>query len=427
MSRKLFAVALLSAMLLVACGSDKEKETEPGAASSEKATTSEAAGEAAAPETTGESAAQADNTIVAVVNGVEISQKLFDSQLSMTEASRLMFGSMEESGEENATDLALQLEVLASLISLELAGQEAAKLGYAPSVEDIDAAMAEIKSGFESPERFAEFLDLYGQTEADLRHQLAQGMALEAWQEKEVLPQITITEDEAKAFYEQNPALFEHEEQIRVSQLLVPVMPTNLETGEEASPEDIAAAREKVSAFVARLQNGESFENLVAEISQDPAVAPSQGDLGFLEREGVPPRFAEALAGLAVGEVSSLIESPMGFHLFKVTEVKPAGQSPFAEMQSDITSYLAEEKQSIMMNKKMLELYDNSKVEIKDPGLAEAFADLRAEEEKLASTGNEPIEEIVEETVAEPTADELAIENLASEAPAAATESELSQ
>ena len=70
------------------------------------------------------------------------------------------------------------------------------------------------------------------------------------------------------------------------------------------------------------MKNGEDFSKLATELSQDPGSAPKGGDLGFFDRRRMVQPFDSAAFSLKVGEFSSPVRTPYGWHIIKVTEIK---------------------------------------------------------------------------------------------------------
>jgi peptidyl-prolyl cis-trans isomerase D len=88
--------------------------------------------------------------------------------------------------------------------------------------------------------------------------------------------------------------------------------------------EPSAAQRDSVRATLdelrQRLQGGASFESLARQYSQDPGSAQAGGDLGFFSRGDLVQPFEDAVLALEPGEVSPVVETPMGLHLIRLEE-----------------------------------------------------------------------------------------------------------
>jgi peptidyl-prolyl cis-trans isomerase SurA len=104
----------------------------------------------------------------------------------------------------------------------------------------------------------------------------------------------------------------------------------------DALPADTLAVYEKIVKVRERLMNGESFEKLVAEFSEDPSskdqdatktrpmMKGNHGDLGYFSVFDMVYPFETAAYNTPVGQVSKIVRTDYGYHLIKVTDKKPA-------------------------------------------------------------------------------------------------------
>ncbi len=116
---------------------------------------------------------------------------------------------------------------------------------------------------------------------------------------------------------------------IRASHILV-----NL--GQHASPADTLAAWQRITRIRERIMNGESFDMVAREESDDPSARDQQatanrpampgngGDLGYFTVFDMVYPFETAAYQTPVGQVSQPVRSSFGYHLIKVTDRLPA-------------------------------------------------------------------------------------------------------
>lgn len=78
-------------------------------------------------------------------------------------------------------------------------------------------------------------------------------------------------------------------------------------------------AKQKMDALKERLDNGDKFEDLARQYSEDGS-ANNGGDLGWVNPGDTVPQFEEAMNGLALEETSEPIRSPFGWHIIQVLE-----------------------------------------------------------------------------------------------------------
>ena len=89
-----------------------------------------------------------------------------------------------------------------------------------------------------------------------------------------------------------------------------------IKTSEVVSEND---ARERLVKLKERLDNNADFAEL-ARLQSEDGSASRGGDLGWLSPGDTVPEFEKAMDALKVGQISSPVRSPFGFHLIQVIE-----------------------------------------------------------------------------------------------------------
>jgi peptidyl-prolyl cis-trans isomerase D len=152
-----------------------------------------------------------------------------------------------------------------------------------------------------------------------------------------IVPDIEIDEQAIQALYDEHAAKYVTPEERHARHILVSLLP-------DADEAATAAALKKAQGIVARLDAGESFEDLAKELSDDPGSAASGGDLGFFGRGMMTPEFEEAVFGLKIGERSQPVKSPFGFHIIELLDIKPEVATPLAEVRDELVDQLLSEE-----------------------------------------------------------------------------------
>lgn len=148
---------------------------------------------------------------------------------------------------------------------------------------------------------------------------------------------ITPSEDELKKAYQDNLAAYQTAQQVRASHILI------------ATPKDDAKAgpkaKAKAEALLAQLrkQPGQ-FAEIARKESQDPGSAVRGGDLGYFSAGMMVKPFEEAAFKLKPNEISGLVQSDFGYHIIKVTEIKPAQTRPLSEVKQSLLSDLKKQQ-----------------------------------------------------------------------------------
>lgn len=141
---------------------------------------------------------------------------------------------------------------------------------------------------------------------------------------------VPVGEQVLRDFYEESKDQYTVPEQRRASHILIKIPPEGDDTAQQA-------ARKKAEAVLKRLQQGESFEKVAKEVSEDSGSARQGGDLGFFGRGVMDPAFEKAAFSLkSVGELSEPILSKFGYHIIKLTGIQPAEIKPFENVRDDL-------------------------------------------------------------------------------------------
>ncbi len=96
----------------------------------------------------------------------------------------------------------------------------------------------------------------------------------------------------------------------------------------------LVETEEEAQEVIKRLEAGEDFGELAAELSIDPGSAAEGGDLGFVPRGRFVGPVDEAVFALPVGEISEPIQTQFGWHIIEVLERGERELSPVDYQQS---------------------------------------------------------------------------------------------
>lgn len=142
---------------------------------------------------------------------------------------------------------------------------------------------------------------------------------------KLIEPTIKITDEEMKAYLEQNKASFAQQEQVEASHILV---------------KDKATAEEVLK----KLNNGGDFAKLAKEYSTDTSNANNGGSLGYFTKGQMVKEFEDVAFKLKVNEISGPVKTEYGYHIIKVTGKKEAKEPTLEDNKAAIKEKLLTEK-----------------------------------------------------------------------------------
>lgn len=245
--------------------------------------------------------------------------------------------------------------VIDQLVSVELLYQAGFKLG----VPDLDKQVAEkitqIKAQFPDNAAFENKLKSDSLTQKELEEQIRKSIIISNLVDKEITSKITVSEADAKKFYDENIDKFKQGESIRASHILCKVDP-------EATANEKNKAKEKAEGLLKQIKAGKDFAEL-AKTNSDDSNKAQGGDLGFFGKGQMVPTFENAAFALKPGEVSNVVETQFGYHIIKVTEKKGAGVASFNEAKTWILERLKGMKIQKYGGEYVAQLKEKAKIE----------------------------------------------------------------
>lgn len=169
---------------------------------------------------------------------------------------------------------------------------------------------------------------------------------------------LKISDEEAKKFYDSNPAMFKQPERVHARHILV------------SGDEELAKVQSELKA-------GKSFDVVAKEYSRDPGSAANGGDLGEFPRGMMVPEFEKAAFELKnPGDVSEPVKTQFGWHIIKLEERIPESVMPFEQVKDRLTNELKDQKTQQILQDKAKELESKYKVErLTDKPKEEASSD----------------------------------------------------
>lgn len=341
---------------------------------------------------------------VAKVGDIKVTQQEF--QQVMREQQERMRGQLGDQFDPKLLDSPqMRQAVLDDLINRRLLALEAAKRRLAVGNDAVRQTIAGIQAfqidGQFSTERYEAVLRGQGMTPAGFEAQVRQDLTLQQLvgtvaqssivprvvgdhllalqtEQREVqelrlpvdayLAKVTLADDAAKKFYDENASRFELPEQARaefvvLSQDVLPVQVSDEEIKswydghkeryqqpEERRASHILIGIEKLGKDKAKARAEEvlkevqakpaAFAELARKYSDDPGSATQGGDLGFFSRGMMVKPFEDSVFALKDGGMSGVVESDFGFHIIKLTGIRAAREKPLADVRGEIEAEL---------------------------------------------------------------------------------------
>jgi peptidyl-prolyl cis-trans isomerase D len=144
---------------------------------------------------------------------------------------------------------------------------------------------------------------------------------------------INISDEELRRYYEDEIERYAVSEERSVRHILI-----------EPEGDDYVEAEAEAEAVVARLEAGEDFAAVAAEVSDDAGTRNLGGDLGYMARGVFPAPFEDALYAMQVGEIEGPIETEFGFHVIRLDDIRATDPQPFDAVRDQLRQELASDR-----------------------------------------------------------------------------------
>lgn len=151
-------------------------------------------------------------------------------------------------------------------------------------------------------------------------------------QRSDVAQTVSVSEEDLAEYYEFNKDRYEQDEQRQSRHIMILLN------------DDEVAAEAKANELLARINAGESFEDIAIESSEDTVTAAQGGDLGARTRSQMLPGLDSAVFSMSEGAVEGPIKSDFGFHLVRLDKILEPGPLPFEQVRAELTTELQEQQ-----------------------------------------------------------------------------------
>lgn len=245
-----------------------------------------------------------ENKVLAIVNGVEITERELEATIARFPRERQGY-LVTEKGRN---------QLLEEIISFELV------YNYAKD------------SGMEKDKQYIEQLE---RAKKEILTQTAIS---------KVVAEAKVSDKEVEDFYSANSEMFKEPEMVSAKHILV-------------------ETKEKAEEILNKINEGMSFEDAAKEFSSCPSNAQG-GSLGKFSRGQMVPEFEESAFSLEIGQLSNPVKTQFGYHLIKVEEKVESSAQPFDQVKDTIKNNLLQERQSFKYSQLNNDLRKKYNVEI---------------------------------------------------------------
>ncbi len=268
--------------------------------------------------------------VLAVVNDEVVTQREFDRIfVPIKEAYEANF-----QGEELQQRLdAARKGILDQLIDAKLVISLAKKKNVKVDEEEMNKRIGTIKGYYATEEEFLKALDDKGTNMSEFEKDVKDQMLAQELVNQEVASKITVTPAEVEDVYSKNKERLVAPLRVKLRSILV-------RKGEGV---DVAAAKKKADDILAEIKNGADFAAVATQKSEGP-YAPEGGDMGYVAPGQMIKEIDDIVFKMKPGEVSPVVDTAIGYHIFKVEERQEARPLELAEVEEFLRAQIYRKK-----------------------------------------------------------------------------------
>jgi parvulin-like peptidyl-prolyl isomerase len=306
--------------------------------------------------------------VIAKGNGFEIKQSELDEVVLGIKSAAAAHN--ETIPQEQMT--AIEAQMLIRLIQIQILLQKSTDADKAEGKSKASLQISNLLERAGSQETFDRQLKAVGMTPEELRNKVTQEATATATLTREL--GISVTDAEAKQYYDAHPADFEQPETVHIRHILL--FTINPATRAPLPADQMQAKRKQIDDLLKRAKAGEDFAALATQYSEDPGSKDKGGELPELPRDaqGLPPELLAAAFSLNTNQISDVVTMDLGYDIVKLLGKTPAQKVDYAKVGDKIKDYLVQQKTQKLAPAYLDNLKKTAGAEILDPDLKAAAA-----------------------------------------------------
>jgi foldase protein PrsA len=207
------------------------------------------------------------------------------------------------------------------IISDKIVAAEAKKQKITVSASVVNKEIDKLKAQYGGDDAFNQALESNNTTLTTVKNDLKNYLILKKLME----PDIKITDEEMKTYFNENKDSFATVDQVKASHILV---------ADEKTAKEIKQ----------KLDNGEDFAALAKKYSTDEGTKANGGELGYFAKGTMVTEFDNVAFSLPVNTISDPVKTEYGYHIIKVEAKKAAQAANYEDSKAQIKETLFDQK-----------------------------------------------------------------------------------
>lgn len=312
--------------------------------------------------------------IVTIVNEEVITRRELDRAVDTT------IKQLQQQGIKLPDIEAIESQVMDSLIVKHIQLQRAKEIGITVSDSELDETIQRIaeENNLSLP-AFYSALEQDGINFNKFRNDIRNEVIMVRLKEREVSSRVNVTEGEVDNFLQTQATSAIGNDEYSIAHILVRV-PENFDTLQ------IEKKRQQAESALAKLKEDTEFAQVAAEYS-DAEDALRGGVMDWRPVAQMGPRFAELLSAMQPGELTPIIQSPIGFHILKLLD-RRAQQVPVVIVDQTHVRHILIKVNELTSESDALQLIHQLKERIDNGASFEELAKLHSEDNSASSGGD---------------------------------------
>jgi peptidyl-prolyl cis-trans isomerase SurA len=232
----------------------------------------------------------------------------------------------------------VEKQALSDIIDERLVAIEAREMQIAVTDQEVDSAIQNMAAQNNMDlETFRSAVEAQGTSFAQYRVSMRGDLLKYKVMNVRVRGRVNISDEKAREFYNAQVRDVRRSAEFEGAHILVRVPA-------DARAIDVARLRKKAVALLKRIRDGEDFEQVAREASDDKVTAPFGGHLGHRMPGEIPNALDSVFLDMEPGEISGPVKSAAGFHILKLVSREETGVKPFSEVKNLIVGQLTQKE-----------------------------------------------------------------------------------
>ncbi len=248
---------------------------------------------------------------------------------------------------------------LKMIVFEELVYQEAERRKMTVPAAEMQRAETDFRKQFATPDEFNALLqsEFHGSQQL-LRKKIRRSLLIDALLKIEVENKSAVSPADVRAYYEKNPARFQHPESFTIQTISI-LPPANATAGQ------LKEGRERADQALRQAKATRTAEDfgLLAEKISDDDYRVMMGQHKPIPVSQLAPQVVKALIAMKPGDVSDVIQIEQAYTIVRLQQHTPTGEARFEDVKAELEKDLQKEKTNQLRAALDKKLRQNAKIE----------------------------------------------------------------